>query len=113
MIAWVRWTHGADGQGSPAYCSHCQRTRGQPFRCGDCNEPRLWEENLPIAELWGAMQTQWRTGFAGPTGMDYPTALALMPVYELADQREALHGLQLMEGETLKILADRREKPDG
>lgn len=111
----MRWTHGADGTGSPSYCESCKRTRGEPWQCAPCTEPQLWPQNLPIVQLWLDLQTQWRVGFAGPTGLDYTAARALMPLHEIADERAAMHGLRLMEGETLKILADQRkkEKPNG
>jgi hypothetical protein len=108
----VRWQHGADGQGSPAYCKSCKKIRREDWRCGGCNEPPIWDENVPIVELWLAMQTQWRTSFGGVIGLDYNVALQLMPAYDLDDARTALHGLQLMESETLAIFAERAKRAD-
>lgn len=34
-------------------------------------EFRLWPEHLPAFALWCAVQTQWRTSMAGPTGLDW------------------------------------------
>lgn len=34
-------------------------------------EFRLWPEHLPAFGLWCAIQTQWRVGMAGPTGLDW------------------------------------------
>lgn len=34
-------------------------------------EFRLWPEHLAAFSLWCAVQTQWRTGMAGPTGLDW------------------------------------------
>ena len=31
----------------------------------------LWPENVPAFDLFQQVQTQWRIGFAGPTGLDY------------------------------------------
>lgn len=31
----------------------------------------LWPEHEPALLLWAAVQTQWRTGMAGATGLDY------------------------------------------
>lgn len=34
-------------------------------------EFRIWPEHLPVFGLWCAVQTQWRAGMAGPTGLDW------------------------------------------
>ncbi|MBL8351197.1 MAG: DUF1799 domain-containing protein [Burkholderiaceae bacterium] len=34
-------------------------------------EFHLWPEHLAALELWVGVQTQWRHGFAGATGLDY------------------------------------------
>lgn len=31
----------------------------------------LWPECVPIWQAWQGVQTQWRTGAAGATGLDY------------------------------------------
>lgn len=32
----------------------------------------LWPQNVPAWNLFMACSTQWRHGFSGPTGLDYP-----------------------------------------
>lgn len=32
---------------------------------------RVWPENIAVTRVFLAMQTQWRTGMSGPTGLDY------------------------------------------
>ena len=104
----MRWTLAADGQGSPEYCANCRSQRGEDWRCEPCNEPVLWAENLHIAELWAALQTQWRVGFGGPIGLDYTAASTVMTLHNIDNQREALHGLRLMEAEALQVFRARR-----
>jgi hypothetical protein len=41
----------------------------EPAESADVLE--LWPEHVPAVELWFAVQTQWRHGFSGPTGLDY------------------------------------------
>ena len=31
----------------------------------------VWPDNMPIIEVFRCMATQWRSGFSGPTGLDY------------------------------------------
>lgn len=45
-------------------------------------EFEVWPENFATFEIFCAVRTQWRTGFSGPTGLDYSA------VYPLID-REA------------------------
>lgn len=63
----------------------------------------VWPENWTAVRVFGALQTQWRVGFAGPVGLDYT---AIEPVLRLMvipkSQRSALfEDLQIMELEAL------------
>ena len=46
--------------------------------CVDCEwrRPELDPANHDALELWLELQTQWRVGFSGPTGLDYPAVYA-------------------------------------
>jgi hypothetical protein len=59
----------------------------------------VWPENVPVFELFQGVMTQWRHGFAGPTGLDYGAVLALMEIRQVPhDQRARLMtDLQVME----------------
>lgn len=65
----------------------------------------LWPENLPIWNHWLALQTQWRTGAAGATGLDYAAVLAYLAFAEpaRAARREAFTCLQAMERAVLCV----------
>ena len=41
----------------------------------------LWPENQPALDLFCMVQTQWRTGMNGATGLDY------VPLFTLMDKR--------------------------
>lgn len=74
----------------------------------------IWPDNWPAVRVFGAMGTQWRTGVAGATGLDYS---ALQAVYRLTetpevDQPEIFDALQIMEDEALKAMQEHREAID-
>lgn len=60
---------------------------------------------------WLALQTQWRVGMAGATGLDYT---AIEPTLRLLGEPAAawpdiFEGVQVMERETLRVWAERRD----
>ena len=46
----------------------------------------VWPENWPTYELFLDMDTQWRVGLSGPTGLDYNVLLRLMDGLHLSDE---------------------------
>lgn len=59
----------------------------------------LLPENVPVLALWGAVQTQWRHGMAGPTGLDYQGVRA-SPAFRAVERKkreEVFEGLCIME----------------
>lgn len=71
----------------------------------------IWPENeMPIL-VFAAMQTQWRIGMAGSSGLDYsalPVVEARLGVGE-SDRYEVFAALQLMERAALTVFAERRQ----
>ena len=70
----------------------------------------MLEDNLPAVRVFLALQTQWRHGMAGPTGLDYA---ALPPVFDLCGIRhkkraDTFGALRILETETLSCWAERR-----
>jgi len=57
----------------------------------------VWEENWEIVEMFLRLQTQWRVGMAGPTGLDYAALEWLCRLYSVKDPATLFEGLQLME----------------
>lgn len=69
----------------------------------------LWPVNLPVWTVWRRLQTQWRVGMAGATGLDYPAVWLL--VEKLLPRRrrdEAFAALQQMERAVLEVWAQQR-----
>lgn len=70
----------------------------------------LWAENWPALKFYvDVMQTQWRHGFAGPTGLDYNVLLHELDRRELsrADYDDLFAALRVIEGTTLSLMASR------
>lgn len=50
---------------------------------GECFE--VWPENWPAFDVFAQLDTQWRTGMNGPTGLDYAALYPLLDRIGLAD----------------------------
>ena len=70
----------------------------------------LWPCNVPSWHAWSAVQTQWRTGMAGATGLDYAGVRAWLELQDLdADaRRDIFAGIQACEGATLAVWSEQR-----
>ena len=71
----------------------------------------LWPCNLAVFNLWQRVQTQWRTGMAGNTGLDYAAVIAYMR--DVAGVKRSEHaamfkGVQAMEFAALEVWADNK-----
>lgn len=75
-------------------------------------EQGVWPENIWAARLFLWMGTQWRSGPAGLTGLDYNVLdrahLRIETPPEL--QADAEFGLQVMEEEALTYFAEERSR---
>lgn len=75
----------------------------------------VFPENWQPLEVFAAMQTQWRTGMGGATGLDY----AALPTVEVRcgvrkkQRRDVFEALRVLEAETLRVWAKDREKRQG
>lgn len=72
----------------------------------------LWPENLPAWNCWQGIQTQWRTGMSGPTGLDYQGVSAFLDRQGLEpdEAREVFWLLQVCERVTLEVWSEQRAK---
>lgn len=69
------------------------------IQTGSGEEFHLRPENAPVLALWGQVQTQWRHGMAGPTGLDYQGVRA-SPAFrriDAADREDLFEGVCIME----------------
>lgn len=60
------------------------------------------------------MQTQWRVGMAGATGLDYAGVRALFDEEGLAgdERREVFAGIRAAEAAALEVWAEQRERDE-
>lgn len=71
----------------------------------------LWPCNVPAWQAWQGVQTQWRVGMAGATGLDYAGVCAYLAELGLApgspERRDTFAGIQAAEAATLDVWAQR------
>jgi Phage related hypothetical protein (DUF1799) len=72
----------------------------------------LWPECLLSWRCWMSVQSQWRVGMGGPTGLDYAGVRAYLELAGLRkrERSEVFADLVLMERVTLEVWADRRNQ---
>lgn len=75
----------------------------------------VYPENWPAVELFAAMGTQWRTGMAGATGLDYAALPAVMDMLgvDVDERRSRFSELRVMERAALTEMNEQREARRG
>ena len=78
---------------------------GTGFTLADYDDDvtEVWPENFEVFQLFSTLQTQWRTGMSGPTGLDYNTLFTVMALKNLSDEHqcELLDDIRVMESAAL------------
>ncbi|MGZ8132540.1 DUF1799 domain-containing protein [Bordetella bronchiseptica] len=66
----------------------------------------LWPENVAPKVVFEAMGSQWRIGFAGPTGLDYGALAGVMRLLRVPDDAEVdvFDGVRVMESAALRMM---------
>jgi hypothetical protein len=71
----------------------------------------VWPQHWDTVALIIAMRTQWRTGMAGPTGLDYNVLPLVAKKHRISLTRKRFAQLQVIETEMLNCMrADRERK---
>ena len=73
----------------------------------------LWPESVDAWEHWRALQTQWRAGMAGATGLDYAGVRAYLDecgVEPGPERRELFECIRACEHACLEVWAELRDK---
>lgn len=75
-------------------------------------EAYLWPENERAWACWCGVQTQWRVGTAGVTGLDYAGVRAFLDEELLVgdERREVFAGIRAAESETLAVRCEQHER---
>lgn len=66
----------------------------------------VWPDTLPAVNAFIAMETQWRIGMAGATGLDYAALPAVLDLMEVppSERYDLFADLRVMEGHALDLL---------
>ncbi|WP_231891738.1 MULTISPECIES: DUF1799 domain-containing protein [Achromobacter] len=66
----------------------------------------LWPENVMPKDVFEAMGSQWRFGFAGPTGLDYGALTGVMRILRVPpdDEIDVFDAVRVMEGAALTMM---------
>jgi hypothetical protein len=82
----------------------------QPERA--VTEAYLWPENESTWRAWQELQTQWRVGMGGATGLDYTAVRAYLDEAGLQGPARAdvWTGVRAAERETLAVWAEQRKR---
>ncbi len=66
----------------------------------------IWPDNELTVEVFQMLDTQWRSGMGGPTGLDYGALPVIYDTLEIAphERRGLFAGLRVMEREALDAI---------
>jgi hypothetical protein len=100
-----------------AYCREVCKVR-----CDKCPAPNLLPEVQAAAGAYIQCSTQWRTAFAGRSGLDYPACIQILKLHrrhwrrEIPDDpivttplAELMQDIQIIEAASLQADSDRRD----
>lgn len=95
--------------------THSAPPNGDPFGAAlpaPVVEVYLWPDNVDAWQVWCAVQTQWRTGVGGATGLDYAAVAAYLTECALHGEprRQIFDGIRAAESAFLDALSQRRER---
>lgn len=78
----------------------------------DSQEPDVWPCNVQPVEAFVAMQTQWRMGFAGRTGLDYGVLPQVLGWLQVPGEQQAQvwADVQVMEIAALQVWAQEAKR---
>jgi len=81
---------------------------GQLFRK---DEVEIWPENWPVWCFFRRVETQWRVGMGGPTGLDYSVVLTMIDRLKLeeAEADELFEDVRHLERAALKVIRESAE----
>ncbi|MDR3389922.1 MAG: DUF1799 domain-containing protein [Rudaea sp.] len=132
-MAWSRWVAGAgpvvegerlwdiEARYSNCNSAYCREVCGKT-RCAECPAPLLLPESQVGIAAYIKCGTQWRTGFSGRTGLDYPACIQTLKIYrrelrkELPDDplvttplADLMNDMQVIESAMLQADHEKRE----
>jgi hypothetical protein len=94
---------------TPAPSEHELAAAGLTAEDFECEAVEIWPENQRAYFLFLDLQTQWRVGMGGATGLDYLVLFAKLDRMKApADEAEELEqDIRVMEHEALRVMSER------
>lgn len=89
------------------------RRRRMDAPCRECPHAaggRLMPANMVAAGLWLQVQGQWRVGFGGPTGIDWPAVESIARVLCVPVTPRLWQQLHALESTELTLLMERQKE---
>lgn len=89
------------------------RLRRMDAPCRECPHAaggRLLPANAAVAGLWLQVQGQWRTGFGGPTGLDWPAVERIAALLRVPVTTRLWQQLHALESTELTLLMERQKE---
>lgn len=89
------------------------RQRRTDATCRECPHAaggRLMPANMVAAGLWLQVQGQWRVGFGGPTGIDWPAVESIARVLRVPVTPRLWQQMHALEQTELILLMERRKE---
>lgn len=89
------------------------RRRRKDAPCRECPHAaggRLMPANMVAAGLWLQVQGQWRVGFGGPTGIDWPAVESIARVLRVPVTPRLWQQLHALESTELTLLMERQKE---
>lgn len=89
------------------------RRRRMDAPCRECPHAaggRLMPANMVAAGLWLQVQGQWRVGFGGPTGIDWPAVESIARVLRVPVTPRLWQQLHALESTELTLLMERQKE---
>jgi Phage related hypothetical protein (DUF1799) len=86
----------------------------EPEDFSEDDDAYVWPENWPAFQLFTFLSTQWRTGFAGPTGLDYLAMYRAVDELDLTpeDRRDVIDCVRVMEAAALEFFQEQRVRAE-
>jgi hypothetical protein len=71
----------------------------------------VWPDNWPAFVVMESMNTQWRVGAGGATGLDYGVLPDVMRLESIPEENRTsvFHDIRVMELEALAVMAESRD----
>lgn len=73
----------------------------------DIDDVEIWPDVWDSYQVFSAMNTQWRVGMNGITGLDYTPLNQVMDLFNIKDRATVFSDLRIMEVKALEVMHKR------